>query len=261
VSVLAIEQSMGSDWFVVPRPNPDARIRLFCFPYAGGGAGTYLEWHRTLHPLVELVAVQPPGRGQRRGEAAHRTMDALQADLWPRILPMLDRPYFLFGHSMGSRVAYALALRLRDAGKRMPTHFIASGGRAPHLACEPITYDLPDAKFVESLRELDGTPEEILGNPELMELLMPLLRADFEIAELYRADPDIPFGCGASVLGGTGDARVLQEDLNAWQAHFQRPVRVEMCEGGHLFVEESRATVIALINGLAKRYLRGASGH
>ncbi len=252
---------MGAHWFVVPRPNPDARIRLFCFPYAGGGVDTYIEWHRTLHPLVELVAVQPPGRGTRRGEAPHRTMGALLADLWPQILPMLDRPYFLFGHSMGSRVAYALASRLRDAGERMPTHFIASGSRAPHLGCrERNTYDLPDAEFIESLRELNGTPEEILRNPELMELLMPLLRADFEIAELYHADPDVPFGFGASILGGTADAHVRQDELNAWQAHFRRPVRVEMCAGGHLFVDESLAEVIAVINGLVDRYLGGGAG-
>jgi medium-chain acyl-[acyl-carrier-protein] hydrolase len=252
---------MGSHWFVVPRPNPDARIRLFCFPYAGGGVGTYIEWHRTLHPLVELVAVQPPGRGRRRDEAPHRTMSALLADLWPRILPMLDRPYFLFGHSMGSRVAYTLASRLRDAGARMPTHFIASGSRAPHLpARERTTHDLPDAEFVKSLRELNGTPEEILGNPELMELVMPLLRADFEIAELHHADPDIPFNFGASILGGTADAHVLQEELNAWQAHFRRPVRVEMCEGGHLFVDESPAKVIAVINSLVDRYLGSGAG-
>lgn len=251
---------MGSHWFVVPRPNPDARIRLFCFPYAAGGVGTYIEWHRTLHPLVELVAVQPPGRGPRRSEAPHRTMGALIADLWPWILPMLERPYFLFGHSMGSRVAYALALRLRDAGKRMPAHFIASGSRAPHLSSHKRnTYDLPDAEFIESLRELNGTPEEILANPELMQLLMPLLRADFEIAELHRADPDIPFDFGASVLGGTADTHVLLDDLNAWQVHFRRPVQVDMCEGGHLFVDESPATVIGVINGLVDRYLDGAA--
>ena len=252
---------MGSPWFVVPRPHPDARLRLFCFPYAGGGAGTYVDWHRTLHPLVELVAVQPPGRGMRRSEAPHRTMSALLADLWPQILPMLDRPYFLFGHSMGSRIAHALAARLRDAGQRLPTHFIASGSRAPHLVSpEPTTYDLPDAEFVDSLRELNGTPEEILCDPELMELLLPLLRADFEIAELYRAEPSIPFGFGASILGGTADAHVPPNDLRAWQAHFRRPVRVEMCEGGHLFVDESPAPVIAVINSLADRYLGGA-GH
>jgi surfactin synthase thioesterase subunit len=252
---------MGSHWFVVPRSNPEARIRLFCFPYAGGGVDTFIEWHRTLHPLVELIAVQPPGRGRRRGEAPHRTMDALLADLWPRILPMLDRPYFLFGHSMGSRVAYELASRLRDASARLPTHFIASGSRAPHLPSrERDNHDLPDAEFVESLRELNGTPEEILGNPELMALLMPLLRADFEIAELHHADPDIPFSFGASILGGTADAHVLQDELNAWQAHFRRPVRVEMCEGGHLFVDESPAMVIAVINSLADRYLGGGAG-
>jgi surfactin synthase thioesterase subunit len=110
------------------------------------------------------------------------------------------------------------------------------------------------------LRELNGTPDEILGNQELMALLMPLLRADFELAELHGADPDIPFGFGASILGGTADAYVLQDDLNAWQAHFRRPVRVEMCEGGHLFVDESPAAVIAVINGLADRYLGSGTG-
>jgi medium-chain acyl-[acyl-carrier-protein] hydrolase len=249
-----------SPWFVVPRPQPGARIRLFCFPYAGGGVQTYVEWRRTLHPLVELVAVQPPGRGPRQGEAAHRTMDALIADLWPRIAPMLDRPYILFGHSMGSRMAYALAARARAEGARLPTHFVASGSGAPHLPHrERHTYDLPRADFIASLRELGGTPEEILGNPELIDMFLPLLRADFELAERHRADPDAPFEFGASILGGTDDPWVSRDDLTAWQAHFRRPVRIQMCEGGHLFIERDPAPVVAMINGLAERYLGGGA--
>lgn len=245
-----------SAWFVIPRHNTNACIRLFCFPYAGGGVATYVDWAQWLHPAIELVAVQPPGRGQRLMEGAHLTMESLQADLWRAILPMLDRPFFFFGHSLGSRVAFELARKLRDEGLPLPIHFFASGSRAPHIVCrERPTHDLPDEEFIQELRNLEGTPEEVLANRELMTLLMSLLRADFRIAETYSVAPGIPFEFGISLLGGRDDAGVTEEDLQAWQTHFRRSAQIELCDGGHLFIDAAGERVVDLINRVAGRYL------
>src|SRR5262245_25134373 len=118
---------MKSSWFVVPAPNPHARMRIFCFPYAAGNASTYASWPQFLSEDVELVAVQPPGRASRVRETAYQSMEAIIAGLTAVIEPWLDKPYVVFGHSLGSRVGFEFAHAARRSGWRLPQHFIASG--------------------------------------------------------------------------------------------------------------------------------------
>jgi len=159
-------------------------LRLICFPYAGGGIRTYLPWADSLPADVELVAVQPPGRGAFLDTPAFNEMNALVSALYHQILPLLDRPYVLFGHSLGSRVAFELLVQLQRQQQALPKLFIASGSNSPDsIRTKSKTFHLPDAEFIAELARMNGTPQEVLANAELMSLLLPLLRSDFEIAK------------------------------------------------------------------------------
>lgn len=245
-----------SDWFIRPQPKLAPAARLICLPYAGGSAATYVPWAKSLPAQVELIALQPPGRGSRMAEAPHARMEALVAELM-RVFPVLtDRPYVLFGHSLGSRVAFEVTLRCQVDGIPLPARLIASGSRAPHLTKrERPIHDLPDAQFVEAVRELDGTPEEILNNSELIQWLLPLLRADFRIADQHVA-PRTPLNCPLTVLAGTEDETVSPAEAEAWKELTTGEFDIHWITGGHFFVERNREWVLEKVTALVTDSIR-----
>lgn len=238
-------------WLVTPKKLSAPAVRLFCFPYAGGGTRTYLPWANRLPDGVELVAVQPPGRGVLFAQPAFNTMDALVDALFEVMRPYLDRPYVLLGHSLGSRVAFAWLLKVQAAGLRLPELFIASGSNSPDTVRQkPPLHALPDAEFIAALRALDGTPAEVLDNPELMALLLPLLRADFQIAEQYRFSGQARLPCQLHVFGGRDDRDVPIADLAQWQQFFGHNAQVQTFDGGHFFIETQQQEVLSVIVSL-----------
>jgi len=245
-----------SDWFIRPQPKLAPAARLICLPYAGGSAATYVPWAKSLPREVELVALQPPGRGSRMAETPHTQMAPLVADLM-RVFPRItDRPYVLFGHSLGSRVAFEVTLQCQLKGLPLPARLVASGSRAPYLTKpEPVIYDLPDAQFIEQLRVLDGTPEEVLNNSELIQWLLPLLRADFRIADTYLA-PRTPINCPLTVLAGTEDETVSPPEVEGWRDLTSRECDIHWVTGGHFFVERNREWVLEKLNALVSELLR-----
>jgi medium-chain acyl-[acyl-carrier-protein] hydrolase len=232
-------------WTVVPRPNPDPRVRLFCFPYAGGSAATYRSWSDVLPPDVEVQAIQLPGREWRLKEEPYRSVFPLARELAVVLEDRFEAPFAFFGHSLGALISFELARELRRRGLPLPEHLFLSAHRAPHLPKElPSIYDRSDEDFFEGLRRLEGTPEELLENRELMELLLPALRADFAIAETYECPPEPPLDCPMSVFGGLGDEVTGRPKLEPWAEHTTRDFKVRMVPGGHFFVEESRDLIL-----------------
>jgi medium-chain acyl-[acyl-carrier-protein] hydrolase len=163
-------------WISIPRPNPQARLRLFCFPYAGGGAAPYYPWAKSLSPFIELYAVRLPGRESRLREAPHIRLASLVDSLASALAPYFDRPFAFFGHSMGALIAFELTRMLHREQDIQPLHLFASAHRAPHLPDrEPPLYQLPDAEFVEEIRErYNGIPPSILENADLIRRLTPI---------------------------------------------------------------------------------------
>lgn len=242
---------MNSQWFVIPKRVYAPRIRLICLPYAGGGVGTYQSWAAQLPDGVELVAVQPPGRGSFMGTPAYNNMSLLVNALFDAISPMLDRPFILFGHSLGSRIAFELLRQLQCRNQRLPELFIASGSNSPDTArAKPSTFQLSDEQFINELQRMNGTPTEVLENRELMSILLPLLRADFQLAETYRFTGDIKFPLEVHVLGGQEDMDVPLANLSNWGHFFSKKVYVHAFAGGHFFIETQRSEVIALVRRL-----------
>src|SRR5437763_15337105 len=168
-------------WLVSRKPNPRARVRLFCFPYAGGGDSVFRAWQKGLSEAIEVCPVQLPGRGARISEPPFTELSPLVRAAAQALAPHLDKPFAFFGHSMGALICFELARHLRKDGGPQPVHLFVSGRCGPQTPREPFAGDLPDSEFQEMLRRYNGTPEEVLENRELMELLLPAVRADFAL--------------------------------------------------------------------------------
>lgn len=241
--------------FLIPKPISGSSVRLFCFPFAGGAASTFIPW---IEPLaeeeVELVLVQPPGRGSRFGELPHTNMNSLMEELMQSVTFIASRiPYAFFGHSLGSRVAYELCYRLMSRRLPLPGCFIASGSRAPHLPKEkPDLYDLPEKEFIQKLRNMNGTPKELLENKLLMELVIPLLRADFKISDTYLAKKArMPFPI--LVFSGEDDRDIAPYQLESWNDLTTQCCELATFPGDHFFIDQCREQVLTKISSVLDR--------
>ena len=234
-------------WFTSQRPNPRARLRLFCFPYAGGGAAIYRLWPQNLPSEVEVCVTHLPGRGTRLREPAFTSLDVLVDAAAEAIAPSLDKPFAFFGHSMGAMISFELARRLRDQGQPQPAHLFVSGRQAPQLPnLDPISHNLPEEELHRELLRLNGTPREVLEHPELMELMLPLLRADFSVVETYNYRPGIPLDCSLTVFGGLRDKEVSREQLEAWREQTVGEFALRMLPGDHFFLNDAQAQMLLL---------------
>lgn len=237
-----------SKWFLISRPKPLARYRLFCFPYAGGSASAFLPWEDLLPPQIELVAIQAPGRANRLDESLLTSVAELAERLVGAIPPMLDRPYVTYGHSMGSIVSFELLHLLKQRGLPLPRRYFAAARQAPHIPrrIAPF-YDYPLKEFITELKRFGGTPDAVLENAELMEMLVPMLRTELRAAYAYHRDPVVKLECDVSVMGGARDEIVLPEELPGWQEHFQERMDFRLFDSGHFFMEDNKEQVVSVI--------------
>lgn len=233
-----------SAWFPNVKFNRRARVRLFCFPYAGGSAQMYRHWQGSLPADIEVCPVQLPGRDSRLKEQGFTNMQELAQELTRLLRPHLDRPFALFGHSMGGIIVFELARELRRASGLQPVHLFIAGRTAPQLRDEiEMTYDLPEEKLIEKVRDIKGTPDEVLAHPELMRMVLPLLRADFELVETYTYVAEQPLSCPITVLGGLEDEDVPREKLEGWREHSTAAFSLRMFPGGHFFIKTAQAYI------------------
>lgn len=241
--------TQSSLWISRPKANPTAKIRLFCFPYAGGGALLYRPWVESLPAEIEVCSIQLPGRENRLHEPPIDTLDPVLDLLLPAIRPYLDeKPFAFFGYSLGTLVSFELARRLQQQGDMLPLHLFVAARRAPQIPSrEAPLRDLSDAEFMEELRRLKGTPEAVLQQSELMQLLLPLLRADFMINELYEYRDTPLLNCPISAFGGLRDEDITREDMDAWRAQTAQNFILRMIPGDHFFIHTARMALLQSI--------------
>ena len=238
-----------SRWFVfapIRAPHPTRRLRLFAFPYAGRGASLFFPWRTALPDWIEIVAVQLPGREGRIGEPALARLDAVVAALVPEIVPLLDRPYAFFGHSMGALLSYELARALRGRQAPAPVALALSGRRAPTIPNpDPPLHGLTDAAFIETMRSrYDGIPQIVLEQPDLMRLLLPTLRRDIEAIETHEFRPEPPLDMPFLLYGGTDDRQAPRESLAAWRALTTGEAPLRQFPGGHFYLQAQQAELL-----------------
>ncbi|MGY3453350.1 thioesterase II family protein [Bradyrhizobium sp. USDA 4353] len=241
-------------------PETPRRLRLFALPFAGGNAASFGEWPSRLPGWIAFSPVHLPGRERRIMEPAIDDAHALISQLVPAITPWLDRPYALFGHSMGAMLAYELTHALQQRGLPMPELLIVSGHGAPNLPRQfrDVSH-LDDAAFVAAVTELGGLPSMLLDEPELLALVLPALRADFRLCETYRWSPRPPLSCPILAIGGRSDPIAGLPELQSWQAMTSAPLACEMFDGNHFFIHHALPAVVALIARAIAERLRDMS--
>lgn len=235
-----------NSWLLSSQLSTPLRLRLFCFPYAGGGAAVFARWADLLPPGVELCRVQLPGRETRWREAPFTQLTSLVDVLTGAIRPYLDVPFAFFGHSLGALIGFELAQQARRQFDRSPAQLFVSGRWAPHLPNpDPPLYQQPDAKFIDTLRRrYNNIPEAVVNDPELMEIFLPVLRADVTMLDTYAYTPDRPLDCPITAYGGRADQRVTHAALEGWREHTTRSFHVRLFPGAHFYLQTERTALL-----------------
>ncbi|BAZ88621.1 thioesterase II family protein [Cylindrospermopsis curvispora] len=231
--------------------HSEPQLRLFCLPYAGARASVFYQWSKNLPSTVEVRGVELPGRGRVK-YPPYRKMELLVRAIAEHILPLLDRPFAIFGHSMGGLVGFELARLLRSEYAleyKTLLHLFISARNAPqnHSRDEGI-YHLPDGEFLEKIAKYNGTPDEILKNPEMRELFLPILRADFEVLDTYIYKVEPPFDFPITVFGGSEDPMVNHDDLVGWKEHTNREFSCYTLPGNHFFIRSHQELLLQYIS-------------
>jgi surfactin synthase thioesterase subunit len=232
----------------VPRSSPAPKVRLFCFPSAGGGVQSFTRWAASLPRYVELCPFELPGRGKRLREAGPRRMRELISAIAAAISGSLDRPFAIFGHSLGALIGFELTRYLKTNVHKEPSQLFVSGSRAPHLLrTETPSYTLPDEEFQRRIARFNGTPREILEHQELMSLMLPILRADLELFETYTYRDEPRLSCPIRAFAGLQDPMVPLDDARQWNSHTSGAFSISVLPGDHFFVANSERQLISTL--------------
>jgi surfactin synthase thioesterase subunit/acyl transferase domain-containing protein len=262
--------TLGDGWLVIPRRRPAATMRLVCFPFAGAGAAPFRPWAETLHPSIELIAVEPPGRASRIHEPAEGHLERYLTRLGDALSTVLDRPAAFFGHCLGGLIAWEMARRLRGGTRLDLRAFFVAGVRPPqrltregafehgllerllrHAEFDPLRpmHEQPDEVFVEIPRHFEiPATDDFLAQPELRKLLLPTVRADFELTAGYRYAPEPAWDVPITCFAGLDDPYVSREDAAAWSERTRRSFRLHWRPGAHFLVVDDREFIVTTIN-------------
>lgn len=250
-----------SAWTAGFRPRPATQLTLFCFPYAGGTNLVYRKWPTMVPGRIDVCPVNLPGRARRLHEKPFTNLMPLVEAIGEALLPYIDKPYAFFGHSMGALISFELARLYHKQNRSLPVHLFVSGCRAPHIPDpDPPTFDLPDAEFIEELRKLNGTPPDVLEHEELIQLMMPLLRADFEVCQTYRHEEAPPLPCPITTFGGLQDIDITRAMVDAWRTHTTGAFVMRMIPGDHFFLHSQEQIIVETLSRELYRHLGAFPG-
>ena len=222
-------------------------IGLVCFPHAGGSASFYLPVSRALTPTTDVLAVQYPGRQDRRAEQCIDDVRTLAQHAAEALGDYTRRPLALFGHSLGASVAFETARVLEHQQGRAPAYLFVTGRRAPSRQRDERAHLQDDSGLIEELRRLDGTESNVLGDDEMLRAVLPAVRSDYRAAETYRYEPGPPLSCPITVLISDTDPKVTLDEAQAWSEHTSGVFECRVFTGGHFFITQHQAELLDII--------------
>jgi medium-chain acyl-[acyl-carrier-protein] hydrolase len=246
-------------WFVKFNQNNNVSLRVFCFHYAGGNASAFREWYKDMPEEIEIVAVQLPGREKRFTEPLLSSSNVIIDCLSKDIVSLLDKPYVVYGHSVGALLAFELVQSLRDSNCRLPNFIVVSSSPAPQLKFNRNAIsNLPDNEFLERLKAYNGLPDSLTNNNELLSVFMPMLRADLTVFETYTYREQPPLKCPIIALGGIYDPIVSKHDLAAWYNQTTSLFTLNFFEGDHFFIKNKNNNFLTFLGELFRNKLFNA---
>ena len=245
---MSIPSAAADLWCRRYRPSATATARLVCLPHAGGSAPFFLPVAAALSPAVDVVAIQYPGRQDRRNERLLTDARSLADRIHDILVGQPPLPVTFFGHSLGAVVAFEAIRRLADSGYP-PAHLFASGRRAPSAHRDENVHLLGDDGIMAEVRGLNGTASSVLDDDELMRAVLPSLRADYQAAETYRCDPDVTIDCPVTVLTGDSDPKTTLAEARAWDRHTTGPCTIRTFPGGHFFLTAHATEINDILKG------------
>jgi len=250
-----------NQWVTCPFPQPEAELRLFCLPFAGGGASIYRGWGKLLGSTVEVCPIQLPGRENRFSEPAFKNVQALAQALANQLQLYSNKPFAIYGHSMGALIAFELTRVLQSNGMEMPEVLMLGAHRAAHLPRTRETlYTLDDKTFIERLQRFGGFPEEVLASEELLQFLLPTLKADFTLCDTYTYTDDLPLNCPIHVFAGVSDPEAPPAVMDSWRKHSSVDTHMHTFQAGHFFIRTDLDLVIDTLKTIQQFSRTGFAG-
>lgn len=233
-------------WVSCSKPSLQAKLRLFCFPYAGAGSSMFNSWSSHLMPEVELFLVHLPGRDRRIKEPLQLQLSPLVETLTEALYPWLDKPFAFFGHSMGALLSFEVARQIRRRYSVQPSQLFVSGRQPPHIADpNPPLHRLSEEEFLRTAQHYYGAlPDVVLQDQEVLQLFMNIMRADLTMLETHEYQAEAPLDCPISAYGGVDDPSTSEMRLNAWRDQTTSTFRLQMFPGHHFFIQSSRSALL-----------------
>ncbi|GGG33682.1 thioesterase [Lysinibacillus alkalisoli] len=234
-------------------------MKLICIPFAGGSSVVFSKWHRLLSEDIEILNIELAGRGRRFQEKCYDNVEEAVDDIYQIVLPVLtgEEPYAIFGHSMGSLLAFELCHRIQEYNHRLPVAVFFSAKSAPHLPPKEQVHLFEKERFIEKVFSLGGTPEQLLNNRDLLDLYLPSIRADYKLVETYKFQKrsnllNIPFYV---FYGDEDDIKI--DEMQGWKIHTSQTCRWYEFKGGHFFIQPQENRVVTLIDDiLSNQFVR-----
>ncbi|MFI8826810.1 thioesterase II family protein [Streptomyces sp. NPDC053431] len=242
------DPASGSAWIRRFHPTPDSGVRLVCLPHAGGSASFYHPMSQALSGRLDVMAIQYPGRQDRRKEPCVEDIGELALAVAAELEPCLDRPVALFGHSMGATLAFEVARVMERKYAFTAAHVFVSGRQAPSIHRDETVHLRGDDGIVREMLALQGTDAAVLADEELLRMALPALRGDYRAIERYRAEPGAVVAAPVTALTGDSDPRVSVADAEAWRSHTTSGFDLRVFTGGHFFPAKNQAAVVQLIS-------------
>lgn len=242
------EQQYIKNWLPRWGSRPEAKIRIYCLSYAGGGASIYYTWNNFFSTNVEICPVQLPGREERLNESPIKDFETLIAVLLPMVAKTIDRPYAIYGHSLGACLGYELARRLLVQYHLPPVCYFGGAHRSP---CVPYYYSsvkfMSDEEMLKMVSRFNGLPPAFFESQEIIDLMVPLLRSDLLLCESYQHQPGSSLDSDMVIFWGKFDSNISHEKLSAWPKHSNRNVQMIALDGDHFFIKTHKLDVLEKI--------------